>query len=83
MRAVEFARRYFECKLRKNDWAELRRKIEALRVPDPKNSSGAIDLDAALGVCLQKYRILVGTTQDYVRDIFMACDVRSGAERSG
>ena len=52
--------------------------MEALKINDLRNSSGAVDLDAVLDLALQKYRVLIGATQEYVKDIFNACDVKIG-----
>jgi hypothetical protein len=34
-----------------------------------------VEIDAVLNIALQKFRSLLGVTQDYVKDIFSACDV--------
>lgn len=38
-------------------------------------TSGVVDMDAALNIALQKFRLLVGHTKEYVIDIFKSCDV--------
>lgn len=50
-------------------------KVESLRQNEPKNQYGAADLNAALNIALQKFRALLGSTQEYVKDIFQAGDV--------
>ncbi len=44
---------------------------------DVKNMSGAVDIDAVVNLTLQKFKRLLGVTQDYVKDIFKSCDVRN------
>lgn len=77
-RALDLIRKYFQPRLRVDEWLELKHKFDMLKYTNYKsstNSTSAVDLDLVMNLALQKYKSLLGTMQDYVKDIFAACDV--------
>ena len=64
-------------KLKTEEFNGLKKKIEELTKVQggAKYGSGAVDIDEVLQICLQNYRYIIGITQEYLEDIFTACDV--------
>jgi hypothetical protein len=75
-RAVEFSRAAFST-LSKELFIEYTKRIEKLKMPDPKsvNICGIIDVDKFMILALDQYHVMLGKVRDYIMDVFNASDM--------
>ena len=57
IRGLDCIRNYFEGKVPIDEWAELKKRLDSVKKPDPKghNKQGVVDIDDCVGMVLEQY----------------------------
>lgn len=76
VRAQECLRVNFEGKVPSEEWADLKKMLEALKKTDPRNinKGGVIEVDEFIELVLNQYNRLETVAAEKVHDLFIASD---------
>jgi len=76
LRACEYIRKFFQPRVKPECFAKLKRKVDSLKQPNPKNSASMqVDLDSLMDIAQVEFRSLIIQVEPSIKNLFQVCDV--------
>ncbi len=81
VRAYECLRLHFESKVPIDEWADLKKRLETIKKPDPKaiNKQGLVEVDEYIELVLNQYHRLETLAAEKVYELFLSSDFNRNA----